>query len=192
MESPFRVISSVPAFGAVWVSSFFFALFALFAGNFVFRLPLPEMVDGELAVQLALMAAAELFFAVLAVVYLFRGDLRHALRCAGQVLAYLLHVFPAILAYDLYAALMGQSLIGRARIYDTVLGFVDEILGLSGHGLVTGLNQLMRVDRRLAEPTAEGLRIVAILVSLALAAYSLAQLRRRSSAKPAAGASLAA
>jgi hypothetical protein len=192
MESPFRVISSVPAFGAVWVSSFFFAFFALFAGNFVFHLALPEMVDGELAVQLTLMAAAEAFFAVLTVVYVVRGDFRHALRCAGQVLAYLLHVFPAILAYDAYAALMGQTLIGRARIYDAVLNGVDGVLGLGGHRLVSGLNVFMSIDRKLAEPTAEGLRLFAILISLALAGYSLAQLTLQARARPKAGASIAA
>jgi hypothetical protein len=183
MESPFRVISSVPAFGAVWVSSFLFAIFALFAGNFVFHLGLPEMVDGELAVQLVLMAAAEAFFLGLTLFSLVRGDFAHVFRFAGQVLAYLLHVFPALLAYDLYASLAGQTLVGRARIYDAVLNGVDGVLGLGGHRIVSGLNLFMSVDRKLAEPTAAGLRLFAIVVSLMLAAYSLAQLTRQGRAR---------
>jgi hypothetical protein len=189
MESPFRVISSVPAFGAVWVSSFLFAFFALFAGNFVFHLRLPGMVDGELAVQLVLMSAAEVFFAALTVYSLVRGEFGRALRFAGQILAYLLHVFPALLAYDLYALLTGQTLVGRARVYDSVLNEVDAVLGFGGHRLVSGLNRIMSADRQLGDPTVEGLRLFAILISVALALYSFGQLllhMRRSRAQAAA------
>lgn len=188
MENPFRVISSVPAFGAVWVSSFLFAFFALFAGNFVFRLAIPEMVNGELAVQLVLMAAAEVFFAVMTIYALVRGQFGHAARFAGQVLAYLLHVFPALLAYDIYAALNGQTLIGRARVYDMVLSAVDQVLGLGGRRVISGLNHVMSANRQLAEPTAEGLRLVAIVISLGLAGFSLMRLmtrRRPVAVKPA-------
>jgi hypothetical protein len=184
MENPFRVIGSLPAFGAFWVSSFLFAIFALFAGNFVFHIPLSEMVDGELAVHLVLMAVAETFFTILTLFSLVRGDLAHAAKFAGQVLAYILNIFPAFLAYDLYAQLVGETLVGHTRIYDAVINFIDAVLGLGGHDLVSGLNAFMSVDRQLAEPTQEGVRLFTVAVSVVLALLSLLQLGRHVGRRP--------
>jgi hypothetical protein len=185
MENPFRIIGSVPAFGAYWMSSFLAALLAMFAGNFVFHLPLTDIVDGELAVHLVVMAVAEAYFLGLTLFNLIRGDWARAMRFAGQILAYSLNIFPALLAYDLYAGLRGVALVGHARIYDGVLNLTDAALGLGGHRLVLGLNRVMSVDRQLAEPTVEGLRAVAIGISLLLAVLSLVQLGRHMGARPA-------
>jgi hypothetical protein len=179
MENPFRIIGSLPAFGAYWVSSFLAAMLAMFAGNFVFHLALPDIVDGELAIHLVVMAMAEALFLGLTLFNLARGDGVRAMRFASQIVIYLLNIFPALLAYDLYAGLTGNVLVGRTRIYDWVLNLIDAGLGLGGHRVVLGLNRMMSVNRQLTEPTVEGLRAFAIGISLLLAILSLVQLGRR-------------
>jgi hypothetical protein len=179
MENPFRIIATLPAFGAAWVSSFALAVLAMFAGNFVFHLSLPDIVDGELAVHLVVMALAEAFFFALTLYSVVRGDLAGVLRFASQLVIYLLNIFPALLAYDLYAGFARVNLVGRARIYDGVLALIDTALGLGGHRIVAGLNRVMSVNRQLAEPTVDGLRLFALAVSVALAALSLVNLMRR-------------
>jgi hypothetical protein len=185
MENPFRIIGSLPAFGALWVSSFLAAMLAMFAGNFVFHLGLADIVDGELAIQLVAMALAEAVFLGLTLFNLVRGDWSRAFRFASQIVIYLLNIFPALLAYDLYAGLRGIALVGRTRIYDWVLNLTDAALGLGGHRVVLGLNRVMSVNRQIAEPTVEGLRAFAIGISLALAVLSLVQLGVQMARKPA-------
>jgi hypothetical protein len=121
---------SLVRFGRLWLALFALSAAAAFGGNLVARMPIGAVVDVVLAATVCVMAALLLFEGFQAAASLIRG--RSAAALGRLLLAVTVLVLPAapLLAFDGYAWLRHEPLLGVSQVYDVVIGWLGA--GLAG------------------------------------------------------------
>lgn len=127
---PHGLTASLIRFGRLWLALFAIAVAAAVGGNLIGHIAIGAVVDVVLAATVFVMAALLLFEAVQALTSLVAG---HGMAALGRLLlAITVLVLPAapLLAFDGYAWLRHEPLLGVSDVYDTVIGWVGT--GVSG------------------------------------------------------------
>ena len=116
-------------FGRLWLALFALAVAAAVGGNLIAGVPIGGVVDVVLAATVFVMGAMLLFELFQAAATLVAG--RTAAAIGRLFLALLVLVLPAapLLAFDGYAWLRHEPLLGASEVYDGVIGWVATGLG---------------------------------------------------------------
>ncbi len=116
-------------FGRLWLALFGLAVAAAIGGNLIGHVPIGGVVDVVLAATVFVMGAMLLFELFQAATTLIAG---HSAAAVGRLLlALLVLVLPAapLLAFNGYAWLRHEPLLGASEVYDSVIGWVGLAIG---------------------------------------------------------------
>ncbi len=107
-------------FGRLWLLTFLAALGAAFGANLVFKIPLTQVVDVLLAVQVFLVALMEIYGLARLLVALATGDLEAATARLVGMATYLFLLSSTLLAFYAFAYFRGETLAGASIVYDDI------------------------------------------------------------------------
>ena len=107
--------------GRLWLLTFLAALASAVGANLVFKLPLTEVVDVLLAVQVVLLVLMELYGLARLLLALVAGDLETATARLAGMAAYLFLLSSTLLAFYGFAYVRGETLAGASVVYDDVM-----------------------------------------------------------------------
>lgn len=128
--APHGITASLIRFGRLWLALFALAVAAAIGGNLIGHIAIAAVVDVVLAATVFVMAALLLFELGQTLMSLAGGHTGAAL--GRLILAVTVLVLPAapLLAFDGYAWLRHEPLLGASDVYDTVIGWVGA--GVTG------------------------------------------------------------
>jgi hypothetical protein len=145
-------------FGRLWLLTFLAALAGAFGANMVFKIPLNNVVDVLLAVQVFLVALMEIYFVARLLMSLATGNLEAATARLVAMAAYLFLLSSTLLAFYLFAYFRGETLAGASLVYDDIMTAFGSVVMLpaqlisaaivlltKGGGYVSYVNQIKGV-----------------------------------------------
>jgi len=145
-------------FGRLWLLTFLAALAGAFGANMVFKIPLTNVVDVLLAVQVFLMVLLEIYSAARLLLSLATGNLEAATARLVAMAAYVFLLSSTLLAFYLFAYFRGETLAGASLVYDDIMTAFGSVFMLpaqlisaaivlvtKGGGYVTYVNQIKGV-----------------------------------------------
>ena len=145
-------------FGRLWLLTFLAALASAVGANLVFKIPLNNVVDVLLAVQVFLLVLMELYLLARLLLALVTGDLTGATARLVGMAAYLFLLSSTLLAFYGFAYFRGETLAGASIVYDDIMTAFSSVFMLpaqlisaaivlvtKGGGYVSYVNQIKGV-----------------------------------------------
>ena len=113
----------------IWIAQFLAAIYACVVANLVFGIALEQVVNVQLALQIALPFAMILLYVAIGLMSRSFGNL---LEFAAAILAYLLTPFAAMVGYALYGS-FAHAAPERSFVYAGVLRHMHDTLSAAAH-----------------------------------------------------------